>query len=211
MEDVRSALIGVRKASHVCDSCILLWYPRETGTSAEPLGEEPGTFFPRENTRSCYHPEQPKEARWKRPASQLNFKQLAAAVGGSPAGVFAAEYFRADQSYNKLNPQFRLSPSEVNLKQHLCTARTFLHNKTLPLLCAGTCIHATNILASRHRAVRGHVSPHPTAQQLPARLCMGGNCAQNRSCNTHCSHWHGLLYHPARGSQASSHRSHTWD
>lgn len=138
------------------------------------------------------------------------FQAAGCGGGREPSRGFAAEYFRADQSYNKLNPQFHLSPSEVNMKQHFCTARTFLHNKTLPLLCAGTCIDATNILASRHRAVRGHVSPHPTAQQLPARLCMGRNCAQNRSCNTHCSDWHGLLCHPARGSQASSHRSHTW-
>lgn len=39
----------VRKVTPMHDSCILLWSPPATGTSAEPLGEGAGIFFPKES------------------------------------------------------------------------------------------------------------------------------------------------------------------
>lgn len=64
-----------------------------------------------------------------------------------------------------INPQFRLAPSGAHPKQCLCSAHTFLHSNTLPLLGAGVGRGAPSILASGAVAGTGCLTPLPSAKK----------------------------------------------
>jgi len=155
-------LTEARKASLARDSCILLWYPAR---QPSPWVQSQGPSPPGKNT--------PRETQGG------SMETAGCDTGREPGPGFAAKYFRADQSCHELNPPFRPAPSEAHLKPRLRTARTIPHRKVLSLVCAGVRKDVPRILASRHTAGRGRVSPHPAAERLPARLRVGRNRAQN--------------------------------